>query len=470
MDFYAVFRLVRKTQCMLAPGKKRMRPETLKRYAGAVPRYTSYPTAPHFSERTGANEYRSWLAALPADARLSLYLHVPYCDELCWYCGCNTKATQKYEPVSTYVAHLINEIDLVCEAVGDKRVADHIHFGGGSPSILKADDILCLGERLRGLAEISDDAEFAVEVDPRKIDEERIAAFAAIGVNRLSVGVQDFAPQVQMAINRMQSYEKTQAVIDDFRRHGVQSVNIDLVYGLPYQTQESVERTIEQVLLLKPDRVALFGYAHLPERLTHQRLLPSEHLPGSLERFAQANCAAKSLVDAGYVRVGLDHFARPDDRLARGDVRRNFQGYTTDEAGVLIGIGASAIGRLPQGYVQNAVSTAEYQRRVEAGKLATQRGHAMSQDDEIRALVIERLMCGLHFPEHELVERYGDAARGVVDAARELLKSETDGLICADPDGDGFRVTEKGRLFVRSVASVFDAYLNTAEVRHSAGV
>ena len=447
-----------------------MQPEILKRYAGAVPRYTSYPTAPHFSERTGVAEYRSWLAGLPVDARLSLYLHVPYCDELCWYCGCNTKATQKYEPVGKYVEHLIKEIDLVCEAVGGKRAADHVHFGGGSPSILGAEDIHRVGERLRRLVDVSDDAEFAVEVDPRAIDEERTAAFAAIGVNRLSVGVQDFAAQVQLAINRIQSYEKTRSVIEDFRKHGVESVNIDLVYGLPFQTQDSVGRTIEQVLQLQPDRVALFGYAHLQERLTHQRLLPSEHLPGPEERFAQANHAADALVNAGYVRVGLDHFASPDDRLAKGDVRRNFQGYTTDDAGVLIGMGASAIGRMPQGYVQNAVSTAEYQRRVAAGKLATQRGHAMSQDDEIRSLVIERLMCGLHFPERELVQRFGDAASGVVEQARDLLRSETDGLICADPDGDGFRVTEKGRLFVRTLASVFDAYLNTAEVRHSAGV
>jgi len=447
-----------------------MRPETLKRYAGSVPRYTSYPTAPHFSDKIGAAEYGLWLAALPAGARLSLYLHIPYCDQLCWYCGCNTKATQQYEPVSNYVEHLVKEIELIGDAIGGKRVADHIHFGGGSPSILRPEDIRILGEKLRSVADFAKDAEFAVEVDPRTTAEDRIAAFAAAGVNRVSVGVQDFAPQVQMAINRMQSFEKTRSVIDGFRRHGVKSVNIDLVYGLPYQTRDSVEQTIEQVLSLEPDRVALFGYAHLPERLPHQRLIPEDHLPDAMDRFAQANRAANTLVNAGYERVGLDHFARPGDRLAGGEVRRNFQGYTTDDAGILIGFGASAIGRLPQGYVQNAVATAEYQRRIAAGELATQRGHAMSKDDEVRSLAIERLMCGLHFPERELLERYGEAASDIVEEARLLLDSETDGLICAGPDGDGFRVTEKGRLFVRSIASVFDSYLGAAKVRHSAGV
>lgn len=447
-----------------------MRPESLKRYAGPVPRYTSYPTAPHFSADVGTCQYGDWLKNLPNDAHLSLYMHIPYCDQLCWYCGCNTKATQKYEPVASYVDVLLAEMDLVAEAIGPGRIADHIHFGGGSPSILQARDILRIGEKLRSLVEFDDQIEFAVEVDPRNMPEDRIEAFAQAGVNRVSVGVQDFAPQVQLAINRMQSFQRTRAVIDGFRSHGVESVNIDLVYGLPYQTRDSVRRTIAQVIELEPDRVALFGYAHLPQRLPHQRLISEEHLPDMTERFAQANRAANMLVEAGYVRVGLDHFAKQDDRLACGEIRRNFQGYTTDDAGILIGLGASAIGRLPQGYVQNATAVGEYQRRIAAGDFATSRGHAMSQDDQIRSFVIEQLMCSFHFPEKELLTRYGEAARDVVEEAKLLADAEDDGLIEADAGGDGFRVTEKGRLFVRSIASVFDSYLGQSEARHSAGV
>ena len=447
-----------------------MRSETLKRYAAPVPRYTSYPTAPHFSSDVGAGQYADWLRNLPDQAHLSLYMHIPYCDQLCWYCGCNTKATQKYEPVHGYVDVLLAEMDLVSEAIGSERIADHIHFGGGSPSILHPDDIMRIGEKLRTLVAFDENIEFAVEVDPRNMPEDRIEAFAKSGVNRVSVGVQDFAPQVQVAINRMQSFERTKAVIEGFRKHGVQSVNIDLVYGLPYQTCESVQKTIEQVISLDPDRVALFGYAHLPQRLPHQRLIPDAKLPDMNERFAQANRAGDLLVEAGYVRVGLDHFAKKGDRLACGDIRRNFQGYTTDDAGILIGMGASAIGRLPQGYVQNATAVGEYQRRVMAGDFATQRGHALSLDDQMRSFVIEQLMCSFHFPEKELIARFGEAAREIVEESKQLRDAEDDGLIAADPDGDGFRVTEKGRIFVRSIASVFDSYLEQSEAKHSAGV
>ncbi len=447
-----------------------MRPEEIKRFAAPVPRYTSYPTAPHFSEAVDADVYREWLAALPPQSHLSFYMHIPYCDQLCWYCGCNTKATQKYDPVRRYVEHLSREMDLVAEAIGREHVADHIHFGGGSPSILSPEDIQLIGAKLANLAKYSEHLEFAVEVDPRQVSDERIAAFAEAGVNRLSVGVQDFDIAVQKAINRVQSFEKTREVIEGFRSHGVHSVNIDLVYGLPHQTRHSVEATIDQVITLEPDRVALFGYAHLPQRLTHQRLIPEDALPGIVERFAQANRAANKLVEAGYVRVGLDHFAKPDDRLSCGDVRRNFQGYTTDGAETLIGFGASAIGRLPQGYVQNATATAEYERRVAEGRLATARGHRMTRDDEMRSLVIERLMCSFRFPKDELMQRFGEEAAPLIEDADFLAEADTEGLIEADGGGDGFRVTDKGRLFVRSIASAFDAYLETKDVRHSAGV
>ncbi len=447
-----------------------MKPEFVKKFAAPVPRYTSYPTAPHFSSEIGVSEYARWLTAIPAGGKLSLYIHIPFCDALCWYCGCTTKATARYDPIVRYLDALEVEIETVGRRIAAPVEVTHIHWGGGSPSILAPSDITRIAAKIRTAFNVSKGAEFAVEVDPRNMPIDRIAAFAAAGVNRVSVGVQDFDPAVQRAINREQSFEMTEGVISAFRNYGVRSVNVDLVYGLPRQTRDSVEDTINRVLSFQPDRIALFGYAHLPSRLPHQRLIKDEDLPDTTERFAQANRAANLLMEAGYVRVGLDHFARQTDPLAKGDIHRNFQGYTSDDAPILIGLGASAIGRLPQGYVQNAPAMAEYERRVHSVGLATARGHAMSAEDEARGYAIERLMCDLHFPAIDLARRYGKAAAPVIEEARELLDADEDDLIEADAGCDGFHVTEKGRLFVRSICSVFDSYFGQTEARHSAGV
>ncbi|MBL8564907.1 MAG: oxygen-independent coproporphyrinogen III oxidase [Hyphomicrobiaceae bacterium] len=445
-----------------------MRPEMLKKYAAPVPRYTSYPTAPHFSPKVDAATYAEWLRATSADTPLSLYAHVPFCKEMCWYCGCSTKVTQRHEPIARYLNALEKEIATVSRHLPHANRVGHVHWGGGSPSILEADDILRLAAALKSHFNFAPDAEFAVEIDPRGLDEERIAAFAKAGVNRVSIGVQDFDEAVQVAINRMQSFEQTEFVVRTFRAHGVRSINIDLVYGLPHQTRSTLEQTLQRVLTLAPDRIALFGYAHLPARITHQRLIDEAALPDMTERFAQANRATNRLTQAGYVTVGLDHFALPDDTLATGKVHRNFQGYTTDKAAALIGFGASSIGRLPQGYVQNATPVADYERRVENGGLATVRGHAMSTDDSVRGLVIERLMCDFRFPTEELRERFGADAESVIEEAHMLASSENDDLV--EPEGEGFRVTEKGRLFIRSICSVFDSYFGQGTATHSSGV
>jgi oxygen-independent coproporphyrinogen-3 oxidase len=447
-----------------------MRPELLKKYAAPVPRYTSYPTAPHFSPKVDAETYARWLREMPSGTPLSLYAHVPFCKEMCWYCGCSTKVTQRHDPIARYLDALEREIVNVSGHLQGEHPVTHIHWGGGSPSILEPDDILRLARALKARFAFADDAEFAVEIDPRGLDEARITAFAEAGVNRVSIGVQDFDPAVQTAINRMQSFEITEWVVQTFRAHGVKSINIDLVYGLPHQTRSTLDRTLHHVLGMMPDRIALFGYAHLPARITHQRLIDESALPDMTERFAQASRAARRLAAAGYVGVGLDHYALPTDSLASGNIHRNFQGYTTDTASALIGLGASSIGRLPQGYVQNATPVADYERRVENGGLGTVRGHAMTVDDAARALVIERLMCDFRFPTSELRRRFGDAAEPIIEEAELLVKNDNDNLVQRDGDEPGFRVTDTGKLFVRSICSVFDSYLGHGSAQHSSGV
>jgi oxygen-independent coproporphyrinogen-3 oxidase len=445
-----------------------MSPELVKRYSAPVPRYTSYPTAPHFSAEVGSDTYASWLAALSPGSRLSLYLHIPFCTSLCWYCGCCTKAVRRYEPVADYLRLLHTEIASIARLVPTAHDVTHIHWGGGSPNILSCDDISALADAHRLHFRTREDAEFAIEIDPRGLDESRIAAFARAGVTRVSLGVQDFDPKVQAAINRRQSFEETEWAARTFRSHGIDALNVDLVYGLPHQTRSSLEHTVGKVLELQPSRIAAFGYAHLPSRLKHQALIDTAALPGPVERFAQASRLSRLLARAGYVHIGLDHYALPADPLAAGALARNFQGYTTDTADALIGLGASAIGRLPQGYVQNHASTAEYARRISETGLATSRGIALTDGDRMRAFVIERLMCDFAFPERELRLRYGSQSEEILREAQALLEADQDRLI--ERDGETFRVTDRGRPFVRTIAACFDAYIDASTAQHAPGV
>lgn len=445
-----------------------MRHDIIRKYAAPVPRYTSYPTAPHFSAGIGETQYRQWLAELPPETPLSLYVHIPYCKSLCWYCGCNTKATRQYNPIADYVAALRQEITTVAGLMPAKHRVAHLHWGGGSPNILSAGDTLALAGLLRDSFTCADGMEFAVEIDPRDFDLARTEALHAAGVTRISLGVQDFREDVQKAIGRLQSFDDTRRAVDAFRERGVRSINIDLMYGLPLQTVHSVDETIGQVIGLAPDRVAIFGYAHLPERLRHQRLIPNHTLPDAVARYAQAERMAARLQEAGYVRVGLDHYAKPDDELAKGAVNRNFQGYTSDDVETLIGLGASSIGQLPQGYVQNVTAASQYGRRVAQSGLATARGLAFTQDDKARAWVIKELMCSLSFSQARLQARFGHAADYLIPIAQEILDNDDDGLV--EVAGDGFRVREEGRPFLRSICARFDAYLPRTTARHSAGV
>jgi len=447
--------------------------ETLaEKYDRAVPRYTSYPTAPHFRPMADDGTYRAWLAGLDPARPLSLYFHIPFCDEMCWFCGCYTKIVNRYEPIRQYLDALEAEVALVAEALPGPFRAQHLHWGGGSPTMLRADDWSALTARLRSAFAVTADAEIAVEIDPRDATEQYIAALGAAGVNRASIGVQDFDPAVQAAINRHQPFAVVQRVCGWLRKHGVGAINLDLMYGLPHQTVERVTAMVDLAVRLEPARVALFGYAHVPWMKTHQRLIDEAALPGSSERWRQARAAALRLEEHGLRPVGLDHFARPDDPLAvaaaNGRLHRNFQGYTTDAAAVLLGFGASAIGSLPQGYVQNLMPLKDYRDAVSAGRLPVARGLALGADDRLRGEIIERLMCDLEVDTAAVCRRHGAEPAGLDPALAALRPLAADGLV--EVEGARVEVTEAGRPFVRLAAAAFDAYLGTGTARHSRAV
>lgn len=441
------------------------------RLSAQVPRYTSYPTAPHFHPGVATDTYREWLKALPGGG-VSLYLHIPYCDRLCWFCACNTRQTRQYGPVSRYLAALHKEIEAVAALLDPSIGVRSVHFGGGSPTMLAPADIVALDRRLRGAFNYEPDAEISVEIEPNDMDEARFDALAAIGMTRVSLGVQDFDPKVQAAINREQSFELTRSAVEGARSRGARSVNLDLVYGLPHQTVASVESTIGQALQLKPDRIALFGYAHVPWFKKHQTMIDEAWLPDPRQRFAQSTRAGEVIIDGGYDAIGLDHFALPGDSLAvamrSGRMHRNFQGYTDDDGEVLIGLGSSSIGRLPQGYIQNNPATGEYERQVGESGLAVSRGYAFSEEDLARGWVIERLMCDFAFSPAELVQRFPAHAPGILADARRLAADDR-GAVFAE-ERDRFVVTPEGRPLVRTVAAGFDTFLRTGKARHSAAV
>lgn len=439
----------------------------IEKYGERVPRYTSYPTAPHFKGDVDAATYASWLAEIDATAPVSAYVHIPFCRSLCWYCGCNMSVARSNAPIADYVDWLIEEIGLVRLHAGAQLAISALHFGGGTPNALPPRDLARLVAELRRRFDIAANAEIAAEIDPRVLTVEWIAAAVDAGLNRVSLGIQDFDARVQQAVNRIQPLAQTAWSVEAFRDAGIGSINMDLIYGLPLQTTLSVARTVTEVIRLAPDRVALFGYAHVPWMKPAQRLLPEQSLPGPRERFDQQAIAAALLVDAGYIRIGLDHFARRDDALASQQVNRNFQGYTTDSAQTLLGFGASAIGRLPRGYVQNATRTPDWRKAIADGRLATARGVPVSVEDSFRAEIIGRLMCDLTVDLGKIENHRAFAATIAPDLAR-LRALEDDGLV--ERRGERIHVSELGRPFVRSIASVFDSYLDRGIGRHSKGI
>ena len=439
------------------------------RYDTRVPRYTSYPTAPHFTPAVGGDVYRGWLGELDPVNTLSLYFHIPFCDSMCWFCGCYTKVVNRYEPVQGYLRVLHDEIDLVAAALPGTFHSRHLHWGGGSPTILKPEDWLGILDHLRRRFKIAADAEVAVELDPRDTTREYVGALAAAGVTRVSIGVQDFDADVQAAINRVQPFEVVARVCAWLREYGINDINLDLMYGLPRQTTRRVVAMINEAHRLRPSRLALFGYAHVPWMKTHQYMIDEAELPDARERWRQFAAASERLQALGYQAIGLDHFARSDDPLVQaqqhGTLRRNFQGYTTDGAPVLLGFGASAIGSLPQGYVQNVAPLKEYAEAIAAGRLPIARGVALSADDRLRGAVIERLMCDLRVDLGALCDVHGAKIADLVDGIRRLEPLIADDLVVVDDNC--VVMTDKGRPLVRLAAAAFDAYLEQGEKKHS---
>ncbi|HMM89185.1 oxygen-independent coproporphyrinogen III oxidase [Bradyrhizobium sp.] len=437
-----------------------------------LPRYTSYPTAPHFSPAIGEEDYRRWLRSISVKQPASIYLHVPFCRSMCWYCGCHTSVTKRDEPIATYAAGLRAEAQLVAETIGQRMPISHIHFGGGTPTIMSPEQFADLVGALRHAYFVVPDAEIAVEIDPRTLTEQMTEALGYCGVNRASLGVQSFDPAVQRAINRMQSFEQTAASVERLRHAGVKRINFDLLYGLPLQTVDSCLDTVAKCVEHRPDRFSVFGYAHIPSFKKHQRKIDEDALPDSIERHLQSETIAEALLDAGYVRIGLDHFALPDDNLAiarqDGRLRRNFQGYTDDSADTLIGLGASAIGRMPQGFIQNVVPTRDYLARVAEGRLATAKGYRFTPEDRFRADIIERIMCDLAVDLPFISKVHGrDIRSAIVDRPR-IESLIADGAVTMIDNR--LSISDGAEFLVRSVASAFDAHLANSAATHSRAV
>ncbi|MGZ8998003.1 MAG: oxygen-independent coproporphyrinogen III oxidase [Allosphingosinicella sp.] len=449
-----------------------MKPETFAHYAGRnLPRYTSYPTAPHFSPAVDAATYGAWLQQVEPGSNLSLYLHFPFCRSMCWYCGCHTTVTARAEPLSVYLESIVSEMWLVARKLPPGCLVRHVHFGGGTPTLISPADFTQLMTALRSHFGVARDAEIAVEIDPRNLAPDLVSALAAGGVRRASLGVQTFDEVVQRAINRVQDFATVAAAVASLKLAGIHSLNFDLIYGLPFQTVQSCIETVQEALRLDPDRFAVFGYAHVPSFKAHQRKIDAATLPDARERLAQAAAIESALVAAGYVRVGLDHFAKPDDSLAialrTGALHRNFQGYTTDDCPVLIGLGASAISRLEQGFVQNIVGIGAYQNQVRQGRLPIARGYRLSDEDRLRGALIERLMCDQKVDIASVCRAFGSDPDRFVDAP-EILALEADGVIAKV--GSEIRMCSESRPLVRAVAAAFDQHLGTGTVIHSRAV
>ncbi|KZK97430.1 Oxygen-independent coproporphyrinogen-III oxidase [Pseudovibrio sp. Ad5] len=437
-----------------------------------VPRYTSYPTAPHFSEAVTPSLYGDWLESIPHDTPLSLYLHVPFCQEMCHYCGCNTKATRKMAPVLAYVELMLKEIDLVLKRLGTGRLVHHIHWGGGTPSLVPREAFLKIVEKLKDNFVFSEDIEHAIELDPRTVGDYLAETLKMAGITRTSLGVQDFDEDVQKQIGRIQPYKTVMKAVTALRNVGLNDINFDLMYGLPGQSEQTIRETVEYTKELAPGRVALFGYAHVPWFKKHQQLIKEENLPGANERIRLSDVSRDALVDAGYEVIGLDHFALPTDEMAialkEGRLRRNFQGYTTDTADTLIGFGCSSIGFLPQGYVQTTPSAREWERMVVDDVLPIKKGIAVDQVDLCRAEIIMQLMTYYEVDYAATAEKHGLPVSEFDSIPAEMQEMIDDGV--ATLEGTVVAVTDAGRRYVRVVAAAFDTYLATQQARHSVAV
>ena len=422
-----------------------------------IPRYTSYPPATVFTQAQGADFQAQCLAQLDPNEPVSVYVHIPFCERLCWFCACRTQGTQTMQPVEAYLGTLEVELEKLSKVVPKGLSMGRLHWGGGTPTILQPDQIARLNSALNGTFDRADDFTFSVEIDPTLVDQAKIDALAAAGMTRASIGIQDFAEDVQKAIGRMQSYDVTRRAVTMLRAAGITSLNADLVYGLPHQTNAKLAASVEKVLQLDPDRVALFGYAHVPHMSKRQRLIDPETLPGDEARLTLSQLAADRFTAAGLVPVGTDHFAKETDSLARAaqdqSLCRNFQGYTVDSCATLIGIGASSISQFKEGFVQNAPATSAYTQRIRATGLAGFRGHAHSADDLLRKRVVECFMCDFEVDLAGLTAEFGAIADSLAQDHEAVLDRFGSAISLT---GTVMRIVDSPRQLARLVANMYD--------------
>jgi oxygen-independent coproporphyrinogen III oxidase len=439
------------------------------RYGGRGPRYTSYPTALQFNDRLTADDYREHaIASNATDVPLSLYVHIPFCHSLCYYCGCNKIVTHNQDRVARYLEMLYREIDMQSALFDRNRKVEQLHFGGGTPTYLDREQLDGLMAKLRAAFTFDEsaDREFSIEVDPRTVDEDRIRHLAELGFNRLSMGIQDFDPVVQNSVNRAQTPDDVLNLVLAARAAGFESVSFDLIYGLPHQSVKSFETTLDLVVGMRPDRLAVYNYAHLPQRFKGQRMINDDDIPSPEVKLEILHRTIDTLCDAGYVYIGMDHFALPEDELvqarANGTLQRNFQGYSTHRECDLVALGVSAIGSIGNVFAQNSVTTMEYETLIENGTLPIRKGIAVDDDDLLRADVIQALMCYDELSFDEFGKRHNINFRTYFATEIEHLKPlANDGLI--DLDASGVQITQKGRLLLRSIAMVFDRYIDQAQ-------
>lgn len=442
----------------------------VRRFDSSGPRYTSYPTADRFNQGFDEQSYIGYLAQRATAASnppLSVYFHLPFCEQLCYFCACNKVITQDHSRTAKYLRYLDIEMERVAGHLGDDRKTEQLHLGGGTPTFLSADELAGLMRSVRRHFEFTSDAELGVEIDPRTVNEATLAMLAGLGFNRTSFGVQDFDPDVQASVNRIQPVDMVERALNASRAAGFKSINADLIYGLPKQTLDSFARTLDQIIRLSPDRIALYNYAHLPSRFKAQRLIKAEDLPTAETRLQIFLMATRRLLEAGYVYIGLDHFAKPDDELNRArldkSLHRNFQGYTTRAECDLIGFGVSAIGKVGASYSGSVRSVNAYYQALDQGRLPIERGVELSADDILRREVIMTLMCSMPLDFSRLDQQHDIVFEDYFSSELERLAPFHEaGLI--DLADRVLSVTPKGRLFVRGVGMVFDRYLGQPTV------
>ena len=442
------------------------------RYGGRGPRYTSYPTALQFNDELTQADYEAKAKeSNESDVPLSLYVHIPFCHSLCYYCGCNKIVTRNEDRVSRYMEMLYREIEMQSKLFDRKRKVEQLHFGGGTPTYLDKEQLGALMDHLRNsfTFDESEAHEFSIEVDPRTVDAERIRELRALGFNRLSLGIQDFYEPVQKAVNRAQSPEEVQALVDSAREAGFGSISFDLIYGLPLQSVETFNKTLDIAIAMKPDRLAVYNYAHLPERFKGQRMINSDDIPSPETKLDLLHHTIDKLCGAGYIYIGMDHFALPDDELVlareNGTLQRNFQGYSTHRQCDLVSLGVSGIGGIGNMFAQNAVSTIEYEEIIERGELPIKKGLLVDDDDLLRAAVIQDLMCYDSLSYDDFGARHNvDFREYFANEIKKLKVLEDDDLLELSDAGIG--ITPKGRLLLRNIAMTFDRYIDLEENEH----